>query len=138
MTVSPRLPTLRLRLSASLAALAVGLLLGGCASSPGTGPSDPGAAGVPATGASMPALAYRCDDGSSFSLRRDAGADAVVLEGSGLARETLMRDAGGASPEEAVFSSTRTKLELGLAPGGRGAMLRQAEPARALRCERRG
>lgn len=86
----------------------------------------------------MPVLAYQCDDGSSFSLVRGAGGDAVVIEGAGVSRETLLRDAGGASPDEAVFSSTRTKLEIGLAPGGRGAMLRQAEPARALRCERRG
>jgi hypothetical protein len=50
--------------------------------------------------------------------------------------ETLLRDAGGTSPQQTVFSSTRAKVEFGLEPAGRGAKLSFASPAAEVSCLR--
>jgi acetoin utilization deacetylase AcuC-like enzyme len=50
--------------------------------------------------------------------------------------EQLLRDAGGTSPQHAVYSSTKAKAEFGLDPQGRGAMVNFASPPVSVRCVR--
>ena len=94
-----------------------------------TGPS-----GVPS--AAVPAMAarYRCDHDIAFTVRFLDGS--ATLDAGPRGTETLMRDAGGTSAEQTVYSSTNVKAEFGLAPGGRGAVLHYAEPALEAHCER--
>ena len=50
--------------------------------------------------------------------------------------EQLLRDAGGVSPQNTVYSSTRAKVEFGLEPEGRGAKLNLVSPPIEVRCVR--
>ena len=50
--------------------------------------------------------------------------------------EMLMRDAGGVTPRQTVYSSTKLKAEFGLDPGGRGAKLNFADPPLEVHCRR--
>lgn len=50
--------------------------------------------------------------------------------------ETLLRDAGGTSPEQVVYSSTALKAEFGLVPDGRGVKLNFVTPAMSATCMR--
>jgi hypothetical protein len=64
----------------------------------------------------------RFDDGSA---QIDAG-----VQGS----ETLLRDAGGVTPQQTVYSSTRLKAEFGLGADGREALLHYVSPALEAHC----
>jgi hypothetical protein len=48
--------------------------------------------------------------------------------------ETLLRDAGGLTPQQTVYSSTKLKAEFGLEPAGRGAKLSFLAPALEAKC----
>lgn len=122
--------------------LVAALVLEGCASHSRPAPpvppqSTPASASLPppAAAASKPRLPhYACDDGMAFDAR--FGDDDVQLLFASGETETLMRDAGGTSPQQTVYSSTRMKAEFGLEPDARGAKLNVAEPARSVRCMR--
>ena len=120
---------------------AVALLwLGGCAS-----PSDPAAAPAaaqaasPAATASAPAIGqapggwrYRCDQGISFTVNFKDGS--AVLDAGPRGSDVLLQDAGGATPQQTVYSNTRMRAEFGLGVSGREAMLRYASPPLAAHC----
>jgi hypothetical protein len=77
---------------------------------------------------------YRCDQGLEFDVR--FGDDEAQVFLAGREPETLLRDAGGTSPQHAVYSSTRAKVEFGLEPEGRGARLNLLSPPLEARCVR--
>jgi hypothetical protein len=98
---------------------------------PHAAPSSP-AAPVPAT--DLPgAMRLACEDG--VELRAVFQADQVLLSGLPAGAESLLRDAGGVSPRQSVYSSPRVRAEFGLGPEGREAAvhLLQSFP-RTLHC----
>jgi hypothetical protein len=114
------------------AALAA-LLLCGCAAPP----SQPGSAAVAAASpaAAPPASApphYRCDGGLEFTVR--FGDDTAVLDAGAQGKETLLRDAGGATPQQTVYSNDRVRAEFGLGTTTREAVVHYASPAREVHC----
>lgn len=123
------------------------LLLGGCAphSPPpvatGTAPAEPPAPAASAPAAAPPAKPqpaalphYSCDQGLAFDVQ--FGDDHAKLLFASRESETLLRDAGGVTPQQTVYSSTKLKAEFGLDPGGRGAKLNFADPPLEVHCRR--
>ena len=85
-----------------------------------------GARGVP----------YACDN--ALTLHARFREDTLTLSGLGQGEETLLRDAGGVTPEQTVWSNDRVRAEFGLPPGGEGAVLHLLQPpASTLNCRRR-
>jgi len=99
---------------------------------PATSPSAP--APAPAPAASVSAPNYRCDHDIGFTAQ--FGQDAVTVDAGGRGREVLLRDAGGVTPQQTVYSNERLKAEFGLGAGGNEAILRYAEPALVAHCTR--
>jgi hypothetical protein len=127
-------PTM-MRFPATAAILA--FCLGGCAgprapATPGAGPAA--ATSAPSSAASMASAGarYRCDQGFSFTVRFTE--DSAVLDAGARGSEVLLRDAGGATPQQTVYSNTRMRAEFGLGATGREAMLRYASPPLAAHC----
>lgn len=96
------------------------LLLTACASSPA--PSTPGSGVV-----------YRCEQTEGFQVT--FGKDSAVLTGPH-GRQELLRDAGGLTPQQTVYSNAGVRAEFGLGPEGREAVLRTLKPSTVLRCVR--
>jgi hypothetical protein len=120
---------------------AVAAGLAGCATRPAPPPAPAGAtqapppAVQPADVAQRPQLPhYRCDGAPSFDAR--FGDDSVQLLFPDREPETLLRDAGGTSPRQTVYSSTKLKAEFGLDPDGRGAKLNVVSPPVEAHCMR--
>jgi len=120
--------------TAGLAALAAAVL---CACTawpqpPSASPRPPGpAAGVPEP-AGLPR--YRCDHDLAFTVQQ--GEDAVTIDAGPRGREQLLRDAGGLTPRQSVYSSAGLRAEFGLGAGGNEAVLRYAEPPLVVHCVR--
>jgi hypothetical protein len=103
------------------------LWLSGCA--PLSLSSEPRAAGqeqLPGT------PRYRCDQGIAFTVRFEDGT--AVVDAGQRGSEVLLRDAGGATPQQTVYSNPRMRAEFGLGTSGREAMLRYASPPLAAHC----
>jgi hypothetical protein len=132
-----------------LAGLAAGLLVGCAATAPApppgsvTPPAVPPAA--PAAPAPLPAPApttestgavrLLCDHG--LELRASFEQDQVRLSGLPEGPEALLRDAGGVTPQQSVFSNPRLRAEFGLGADGREAALHLLQPfPRTLHCRR--
>ena len=77
---------------------------------------------------------YRCDNDIEFDAR--FAQDAVELVFANREPEKLLRDAGGLTAQETVYSSTGLKAHFGLDPAGRGAKLNFASPPLESRCVR--
>ena len=97
------------------AGMAGALVLGGCASS---------------DRAILGAQHYRCDNGVKAVVRRDG----TVTVQAGRGPEMLLRDAGGETPSQAVYSNAQMRLETGLGPDGRGGRIEGLVPNRSARC----
>jgi hypothetical protein len=102
-------------------------------------PAPAAAAPAPAPAAPAPAAAatgthYRCDHGLEFSVRY--GADSAVVDAGQQGRDELLRDAGGVTPRQAVYSNERLRAEFGLGENGQGAVLHYAEPPLVAHCTR--
>lgn len=99
-----------------------------------TAPSSP-MAPVPeaSTAPWTAAQAYRCEQAEGF--RVTFGKDSAVLTGP-RGRQELLRDAGGLTPQQTVYSNATVRAEFGLGPEGREAVLRILKPAAVLRCVR--
>ena len=82
---------------------------------------------------SVPGVAYRCDQGEGFDVT--FGNDAAVLTGP-RGRQELLRDAGGLTPQQAVYGNAAMRAEFGLGSDGRQAVLRTVKPVAVLRCVR--
>ena len=115
-----------LLVSVALAAAA----LWGC-TTPATAPGP-----IPAPSAvQAPAAAhYRCDEGSEFTIR--FAEDSATMDAGPRGGEMLLRDAGGVTPQQTVYSNLRMRAEFGLGVSGREAILRYAEAASVVRCVR--
>ena len=74
---------------------------------------------------------YRCDQADGFEVV--FGADSAVLTGQ-RGRQELLRDAGGLTPQQTVYSNATVRVEFGLGPDGREALLRTLKPAAVRRC----
>jgi hypothetical protein len=117
---------------------AAALLLAGCASppvaSPPVAPAPPAPPpAAPQAAAKPPQLPhYRCDGGIEFDARFGDGSVELLFKDRD--PQTLLRDAGGTSPGQTVYSSTKAKAEFGLEPNGRGAKLNLVDPLVDTRC----
>ena len=80
-----------------------------------------------------PGALYRCDQAVEFRVRFVD--DSAVIDGT-RGFEVLLRDAGGVTPEQTVFSNARVRAEFGLGANGRDALLRYPPDALDLRCAR--
>jgi hypothetical protein len=101
--------------------------LGGCASV-GLSPESPATAGTQASGTQR----YRCDQGVAFTVRFTD--DTAVVDAGPRGSDVLLRDAGGATPQQTVYSNSRMRAEFGLGVSAREAMLRYASPPLAAHC----
>jgi hypothetical protein len=114
--------------------LATGLLLG-CVSPPlesaptTTSAPDPGAT-APLTPAAL--QRYRCDQNFEFTVRFMD--DSAVIDAGGRGNDVLLRDAGGVTPQQTVYSNPRLRAEFGLGAGGREAILRYLSPQLVVNC----
>lgn len=110
-----------------IAAMAA-LWLGGCSSVGLTHPQPPATAGAQVAGTQR----YRCDQGIAFTVRFSD--DSAMLDAGPRGSDVLLRDAGGATPQQTVYSNSRMRAEFGLGASGREAMLRHASPPLAAHC----
>jgi len=121
-----------------LAVGAVALLLG-CVAAPGPAapvvstavpaPSAPAAAAPPATAGSA---RYRCDQGMEFTVRF-ADDSAFIDSGKG-GTEVALRDAGGVTPQQSVYSNAHLRAEFGLGAAGREAKLHHPPDPQVAHC----
>jgi hypothetical protein len=94
----------------------------------------------PAASSAAPTLSpshsprYRCDHEIEFTVRFDDGSAQVDAGAHG--SDTLLRDAGGTTPQQTVYSSTSMKAEFGLGADGREATLNIASPPLQAHCVR--
>ena len=73
---------------------------------------------------------FTCDNGVTAIVRRDG----TVTVQAGRGPEMLLRDAGGATPSQAVYSNAQMRLETGLGPDGRAGRIEGMVPNRSARC----
>ena len=111
------------------AGLIVGAALCGCTAAPwGSLPS------APAPGAAVPAAHYRCDRGVEFSVR--FADDSALIDSPERGSELLLRDAGGVTPQQTVYSNQRLRAEFGLGSAGRQAELQYLLDREVAHCQR--
>jgi hypothetical protein len=120
--------------------LAIGLLatgaLWGCVSAPPA--PAPAPASAPAASPAAPASPtasqqrYRCDQNFEFSVRFMD--DSAVIDTGSRGNDVLLRDAGGVTPQQTVYSNPRLRAEFGLGAGGREAILRYLSPQLVVNC----
>jgi hypothetical protein len=100
------------------------------AAAPASSANTPAAPAAPGRTASMPH--YRCDQGMEFDVR--FADDTAVIDAGAQGKETLLRDAGGATPQQSVYSNERLRAEFGLGVTAKESMLHYTQPPRALHC----
>ena len=128
--VSRRSNAMSRRTIARCALAALPTLLMACASAP------PGAVAPAAPTVNAPAMmvqSYRCEQAEGFNVT--FGMDSAALTGP-RGRHELLRDAGGLTPQQTVYSNATMRAEFGLGADGRGAVLRTVKPATVVRCMR--
>ena len=77
---------------------------------------------------------YRCDHGRVVP-ESHRQVDAVVDAGS-RGSELLLRDAGGVTPQQTLYSNPRLRAEFGLGVGGGEAILHYFAPPLEVHCRR--
>jgi len=130
---------------AKLTLLLGAAVLAGCSARPVPVREQPPAGSVPPAAAQLPpatpqqaaptadALRWRCEDGLQLHGRRVG--DDLHLEGLAAGPVVLLRDAGGLTPQQSVYSSAQARLALGLGSDARDAVLQLLQPApREVRC----
>jgi hypothetical protein len=88
---------------------------------PATGPADY-ASPAPSTGPAAPLAHYRCEQNIEFTVR--FADDSAMVDAGPRGSELLLRDAGGTTPLQTVYSNPRMRAEFGLGVSGREAILR--------------
>jgi hypothetical protein len=106
-------------------------MLAGCAAGPAPQGAASTSSGVRAS-TSGGLARYRCEQGVEFTAR--FADDSAVLDAGARGKETLLRDAGGVTPQQSVYSSNRLRAEFGLGSDGKQAVLHYLAPALELRC----
>ena len=116
------------------------LLLAGCAAQ---GDQPPGArtgrTAAPTVSTAQPLAdasraLYLCDTGQAVVVQ-DEG-DTVRVSGLARGEERLGRDAGGLTPQQAVFSGPGLRVQLGLGSDGREMVLQSFTPPQVMSCKR--
>ena len=124
-------------------AITAGVALWGCAAAP-TPPAPavttaepapvPGTA--PATAPVQPTAAtparYRCDQGIEFTVR--FADDSAFIDSPKRGSEVALRDAGGVTPQQSVYSNPHLRAEFGLGAGGREAKLHYLPDPQVAHC----
>lgn len=119
------------------------LLLAACAARdapPVVGPSLPAGRALPGPAAEPMAagsgvIALRCDEGLQLRLR--VLHDEAQVEGLPGGPELLLRDAGGVTAQQSVFSNERVRAEFGLGAQASEAVVHLLQPQpRDLHCRR--
>jgi hypothetical protein len=118
------------------AGLAAGAALWGCAVAPPDSPSPPpvSAPSSPPLGGIAGVPRYRCDQGTEFTVR--FAQDTALIVNPKRGSEVLLRDAGGLTPQQTVYSNARLRAEFGLGPAGREARLRYLPEPEVAHCVR--
>lgn len=107
--------------------LLAGAALCGCTA---LAPSAP----TPTAAQPHPVPHYRCDNAIEFTVR--FGDDTATVEAGSRGSEVLLRDAGGMTPQQTVYSNPRLRAEFGLGATGRDAILRYLSPPLVAHCVR--
>lgn len=107
--------------------LLAGVAAGGCAVAP-TAPTASPAPPVAASAASH----YRCEQDIDFTVRFMD--DSATLDAGPRGSEVLLRDAGGVTPQQTVYSNPHLRAEFGLGANGRGAILHYLSPQLMAQC----
>ena len=102
--------------------LAAAAVLWGCTT---TGPATP-------AGPAASLAHYRCEHGIEFTVRFVD--DSAMVDAGPRGSDVLLRDAGGVTPQQTVYSNPRMRAEFGLGVSGREAILRYAAPPLAAHC----
>jgi len=108
-----------------LAGLLAGAALCGCTS---IGPSPAPAA------TARPLPHYRCDHDIEFTVR--FGDDTATVDAGSRGSELLLRDAGGLTPQQTVYSNPQLRAEFGLGASGGEAVLHYLSPPLVAHCLR--
>lgn len=116
----------------ALAAALLALGLGGCAAPRTPAPVPAPHTASPGAVATAAGARYRCDQAIAFTVH--FADDSAVLDAGPRGSEVLLRDAGGATPQQTVYSNGRMRAEFGLGVGGREAMLSYASPPLKAHC----
>lgn len=95
-------------------------------------PAPPANAAPAAPDAGSAVARYRCEQNIEFTVR--FADDSATIDAGSRGREVLLRDAGGATPQQTVYSNARMRAEFGLGMSGRDAIVRYALPPLAVRC----
>jgi len=122
---------------------ATGAALWGCAAAPppaapapAVTTAVPAPASAPAPGAARPdaaaAVRYRCDQGLEFTVR--FADDSAFIESPKRGSEVALRDAGGVTPQQSVYSNAHLRAEFGLGAAGREAKLHYLPDPQVARC----
>ena len=108
-----------------LASLLAGAALAGCGVAPTAAPP-----GAPRAETNR----YRCEQDIEFTVR--FADDSALVDAGPRGREKLLRDAGGITPQQSVYSNSHLRAEFGLGAGGRGAILHFLQPQLMAQCLR--
>ena len=124
--------------------LAAGALSGCVSAPPAVAPvpaPPPAAEPVPAASPATPAASvspadslqrYRCDQNFDFSVRFTD--DSAAIDAGSHGNDVLLRDAGGVTPQQTVYSNPRLRAEFGLGASGREAILHYLAPQLVVNC----
>lgn len=115
--------------------LATGALLGCVSAPPATAPAPASAPAASPAAPASPAASqqrYRCDQNFEFSVRFLN--DSAVIDAGSRGNDVLLRDAGGVTPQQTVYSNPRLRAEFGLGASGREAILRYLSPQLVANC----
>ena len=77
---------------------------------------------------------YRCDNQLEFDVRFVD--DTAVMQTKSQGTEVLLRDAGGVTPQQSVYSNAKLRAEFGLGALAREAMLRYLASPQVVKCMR--
>ena len=86
----------------------------------------------PAKPALSGAPGYRCDNAVQFTAV--LGEESAALDMGARGTESLLRDAGGITPQQRVYSNSRIRAEFGLGSQGREAVLRYLASPVVVKC----
>jgi hypothetical protein len=80
----------------------------------------------------VPTAHYSCDQGIEFTVR--FADDSAFIDRSNGDSEVVLRDAGGLTPQQSVYSNAHLRAEFGLGPAGREAKLRYLPQPEIAHC----
>jgi hypothetical protein len=118
--------------STALLAAATAAVLCACTTAPPPRPEPAIPAPLAVPGESL--TRYRCGQGLEFTVGFDG--DAGMVDAGPRGRQLLLRDAGGLTPQQTVYSNTQLRAEFGLGSAGNEAVLHYAAPPLQVRCVR--